>query len=1159
MKKSTILWAALLALALAFGCSRGTEPGVSEEDHLEDGVLSLMEKHMSAKVVGDSLEVYFPLVNSGEGPLSGEVEITCRHLTDGYSATGDGAFVLDKGDDVVVASVDSLPPFATAGEQAEYVVDYTVRAGSYKVTGRRSLFMLIDKADLLVMVPNELLQGQVTSVRTFLIDPRNGAPIPDQKIKVELLDEEGGVRDTITSKTDATGVAIIEVPADEVGALTLKCALVDGETEEEVEANIQVVRESKLLLTSDKPMYQPGQTMHLRALALDRFDLKPLSEEELVFEVLDSKGNKVFKQQGVTNPYGVGFSQFTLATQVLLGSYTLRATVGDVVSEKTVTVDRYSLPKFKVGVDIEKPYYMAGQTVSGQVSADYFFGKPVAGGKVTVVPYKYEAEWTPLAELEGTTNDAGIYNFSFDLPDYLVGQPLEGGNAMMLMEITVVDTAAHEQKVARNLVIAASPLDVVIVPESGTVVPEVANIFYLFVTDPLGSPVGATCSLTVNGAEFDDDKDEVVIPPMGPASVSLVPHAGILELTVDAEDNAGNTTTQNFNFSVGEDLAAILLRTDKALYSVGDPMEVTVFAAGAFHHIFVDVVRKNQTVLTKTLELEDGVAELTVDLDPELSEDLVIDAYMLAESGQFIRDTKVVYVRPATDLNVEIASDQDEYLPGETATIEFSVTDKEDQPVQSALGIQVVDEAVYALSEIKPGLLKLYFQLEEELANPTYQVGQGTGFTLGGLFASGGDNAVPGSEEEKAVQDMTTAAFAAMDNTPLNHTSVSSWEAALSDMSGVLVPYFDKHKEQIVGKLEKVLAAANKDYYEACGYLQDYLEEPRYYDYWGNAYAFQVTEGDWDCTIGLTSLGPDELEGTEDDWSASLDLWALHGEQWKGGGGGDFAMAGGMEDEGDWDGQAPGPPEANEEPTATSDDDNGGGGGKDDIKVRSWFPETLFFEPSLITDIDGKVSVEIPLADSITEWRMTTMASSRGGHLGSRTDGIVVFQDFFVDIDFPKYLTQNDEITFPIAVYNYLEETQHITVEILPEEWFELLGSVEETLTLGPGEVSVVYFPVKVAKVGWHSLTVYGIGQNEAEDAVKRTVQVMPDGKMIVDTESARFDNDGENVSSDNIDKTVVFPDNSIEGSETIVVKVLPGLSSHVVEGMESMLKLPGG
>ena len=68
----------------------------------------------------------------------------------------------------------------------------------------------------------------------------------------------------------------------------------------------------------------------------------------------------------------------------------------------------------------------------------------------------------------------------------------------------------------------------------------------------------------------------------------------------------------------------------------------------------------------------------------------------------------------------------------------------------------------------------------------------------------------------------------------------------------------------------------------------------------------------------------------------------------------------------------------------------------------------------------------LTFADSITTWRLTASASSRGGALGGVTAPLRVFQDFFVDIDLPTALTQNDEVDFPVAVYNYLKNPQTV-------------------------------------------------------------------------------------------------------------------------------------
>src|SRR5262249_23757539 len=88
-------------------------------------------------------------------------------------------------------------------------------------------------------------------------------------------------------------------------------------------------------------------------------------------------------------------------------------------------------------------------------------------------------------------------------------------------------------------------------------------------------------------------------------------------------------------------------------------------------------------------------------------------------------------------------------------------------------------------------------------------------------------------------------------------------------------------------------------------------------------------------------------------------------------------------------------------------------------RVRSYFPEALYINPEIITDRNGNASISIPMADSITTWRMAMLASTTRGALGSATSSIKVFQDFFADLDLPVTLTQGDRVSIPVAVYNY--------------------------------------------------------------------------------------------------------------------------------------------
>src|ERR1035441_1294145 len=86
----------------------------------------------------------------------------------------------------------------------------------------------------------------------------------------------------------------------------------------------------------------------------------------------------------------------------------------------------------------------------------------------------------------------------------------------------------------------------------------------------------------------------------------------------------------------------------------------------------------------------------------------------------------------------------------------------------------------------------------------------------------------------------------------------------------------------------------------------------------------------------------------------------------------------------------------------------GAGGSAPSAHVRSYFPEALYINPEIITDKDGRASIVVPIADSITTWRMAMIASTQHGALGTSTSSLKVFQDFFVDLDLPVTLTQGD-------------------------------------------------------------------------------------------------------------------------------------------------------
>ena len=220
------------------------------------------------------------------------------------------------------------------------------------------------------------------------------------------------------------------------------------------------------------------------------------------------------------------------------------------------------------------------------------------------------------------------------------------------------------------------------------------------------------------------------------------------------------------------------------------------------------------------------------------------------------------------------------------------------------------------------------------------------------------------------------------------------------------------------------------------------------------------------------------------------------------------------------------------------------------VRVRSFFPETLLFEPLLKTSNKGRASIKVALADSITTWRMTASANANQGGLGAISHGIRVFQDFFVDLDLPVSLTQNDEVSIPVVVYNYLKTPQRVRLELSRGDWFELDGGTVQEMTLDPNEVASTYYRIKVTGLGDRTLQVRADG-SKMSDAIRREIEVLPDGKEANVAHNGRLEG--------TVTKTIDIPQTAVAGASKILVRMYPGVFSQIIEGMESMLRLPGG
>jgi len=220
-------------------------------------------------------------------------------------------------------------------------------------------------------------------------------------------------------------------------------------------------------------------------------------------------------------------------------------------------------------------------------------------------------------------------------------------------------------------------------------------------------------------------------------------------------------------------------------------------------------------------------------------------------------------------------------------------------------------------------------------------------------------------------------------------------------------------------------------------------------------------------------------------------------------------------------------------------------------RLREDFPETMLWEPALVTDRRGHAKLNFKLADNITTWKLTAVGSTKTGELGRAEQDLRAFQPFFVEHDPPRILTQGDEISYPLVLRNYLDRAQTLKASIKPEPWFTLLGPAEVPVNIAAGDSARAVFRYRAVSAVSDGKQQVTAANSEIGDAAQKPVDVHPFGRPLSVTAAGILDQTGA--------LTVTLPDDVIADSIRARVKIYPNLLAHVVENLEAGLEKPHG
>jgi hypothetical protein len=575
--------------------------------------------------------------------------------------------------------------------------------------------------------------ARVRATHPVLLHPVGGVSVV---AKMDFETEDAAII-TATGTTDADGYAALnftlprEVRSEEA-ELKLFARLDDFT--QEAEKDIRFDREARIMISTDKPLYQPGQMLHVRALVFNA-QRRALAATRLSVTVSDQENSVVFRSALVTSRFGVANVDWQIPESLRLGDYNIEIrTEDESLSEshnsQTIKISRYDLPNFVVNIKPDKSYYLSGQDAEVEVRAGYLFGQPVARGHVRVVR-ETERRWNYLAQkwetteeesFEGETDETGQFTARINLAAAHAKLRESSGeyfNDLSYAAYFTDPTTNRTEQRRFDLRVTREAIHVYVVKDNYRQANGFPTQFYLTTSYADGTP--ASCEVNIRNIDVEATASvkrersqrqilfnhrppldrRIVTNRFGVAKVANLVLLGLkddeddvsLKLTARDKKGASGSLTEEFEHSPEP---VIRVTTDRILYRTGEPVRAQITASKADMTVVVDVVRDWRVIRSERVNLVNGNAFLTVPYDEHFNGKVSIVAYSAQDNG-INPDTlgaRTVLYPSDGDLKLNVRLDRETYRPGEDARADFQVTTADGRPVESALGVVVFDRAV---------------------------------------------------------------------------------------------------------------------------------------------------------------------------------------------------------------------------------------------------------------------------------------------------------------------------------------------------------------------------------------------------------------------------------------------------------------------------------
>ena len=577
------------------------------------------------------------------------------------------------------------------------------------------------------VAPNVLRTGQTEAVTVSLFHDDQPAT---STATVSLL-KNGQPVASATARIAGRGTVNLPVPQVAEGDYQIQVST-KGVMDQ---APVQVRAGTLVFVETDKPIYKPGQTVHIRVLGLDPA-LKP-SGGDVVVEVMDAKGIKVFKKTAQVDDFGMANVDLPLSTEPNLGVWKAQATGGQQSAQLDFRVEEYVLPKYDVKVDLARDWALASDPIDGTVTAEYSYGKPV-NGEVEIEAFRYVGTWQQYAKASKSID--GKATFQIPAVRYAAGSPAGGGMSNVRLDVTVREqSTGYEQKTSELVTIAAAPIDLQVIPESPTFKPTLPFSLLVVAQTPGKQSVDTNVDfkLSYQDSTFKQVKQDTqrVSTKSGLATLKVTPpkDAATLFVQATARDAAPASATLRAGYSPSGSFIHVEQTTDGPL-KVGDTARFSVASTRGARNVYYEVVARGMVVFSSFSPSGD----ISLTLTPAMAPEARLLVYQLLSNSEVAADYLPFKVAGDYPQKVQVAVDQPEVKPGDALNVSVQTEGA------SRVGLVAVDRSVFILAENRLNLQQVFDELEKLYLKPQVELHEAQPIVPFGAF---GQFTMPGAKE----------------------------------------------------------------------------------------------------------------------------------------------------------------------------------------------------------------------------------------------------------------------------------------------------------------------------------------------------------------------------------------------------------------------------